>query len=279
MKRKRPARSRLFSMTCFMVDKPQLLDFMEYIGGVQELCPSSGRVHWQCFFYVSDAMSMQSVLKRIPKDWLAHVEISKGTLEQNELYCSVGKGQIPADVTGLPGTEFRFGVKPKQGERVDLKVASALAMSGKMLDVNPSTYVRYHRGLHALQLLHMIPYSGPKEVFWYYGPTATGKSLKAFQENPGAYWQSSDAGWFDGYSGQVCIVVDDMEPGTLSVREFNRLTDVYPYHVKVKGTHCPCMARRIIVTSHWHPSEIFSSDRLPEILRRITVLQKFGGEA
>ena len=51
--------------------------------------------------------------------------------------------------------------------------------------------------------------------FWYYGPPGTGKSWTARTENPDAYIKDQSK-WWDGYTGQETIILDDMDSDCLS---------------------------------------------------------------
>lgn len=272
MKRK-SQRSRLFCFTSYSNERP-VCDEFQYQGGVREICPTTGRHHWQCFGYLGEAKTFNSVCKMLPG---CHVEIAKGSLVDNERYCSIGKGT--GDTTGIVGTEYRIGVRPSQGHRTDLDEAGQLAMSGRMRDVNPSTYVRYHRGLLALYLLHQSPYKGERMVYWFFGPTMTGKTRTAHDMFPNAYVMSSDAGWFDGYQGESDVIIDDYDSGVFSIREFLLLTDRYPHRVKVKGAMVPWQAKNIVFTSHYWPPHYFPTDRWDEVSRRIGVMRKFVAES
>lgn len=276
---KMTSRSRLFSLTFFREAKPELQIF-QYFGGIQDKCPTTGRSHWQCFGYFKDPKTLKGVLKLLFKAGYGgtHVEISKGTLEHNETYCSLGKGKEPRDTSGVDGTQFREGNRPHQGSRTDLKAACAYASAGDFKSIEPTVYMKFHKGLQALYLRDNKPYEGPRTIIWYYGPTETGKSRRARAEYPDAYWQSSDSGWFDHYLGQRVIVVDDIEHGVLSTREFLRMTDRYPYHLKAKGTMLPLLADTIVFTSHFHPCVVFPMCRSEEVLRRITKLEHMAGQ-
>lgn len=274
MKRKAP-RFNLFCWTLYNHDEPIKPSCFDYQGGVQETCPSTGKLHWQCFGYSRNAMTCTALNKYLPR---VHVEPCKGSLEDNEKYCSPGKGCN--DTTFVPDTHYLQGDRPAQGHRSDLDLAAKQAMDGDLKAINPATYVKYHRGLQALHNLHSVPYAGPRHVYWFWGDTNTGKSRTAFYMFPHAYRQSSDAGWFDTYCGQPDVIIDDYAEGVLSIREFLCLTDRYPYHVKVKGSMAPWKAVNIVFTSHYPPFRYFPADRWPEVNRRITEIRPFvsGGD-
>ena len=45
---------------------------------------------------------------------------------------------------------------------------------------------------------------------WYFGEAGTGKSRKAYDENPGAFRKSQNK-WWDSYSGEAVVILDDLD--------------------------------------------------------------------
>lgn len=262
-------RSRSFSVTVFG-DKPQKLDWMRYLCSQNELCPSTNKSHWQTYFYTSDPMSLAAVIKALPKEWKAHVEVSQGTPAQNILYCSKSEG--------IPNTFFETGIRPMPGRRTDLALACEEVTRGGILAVtNPEMIVRYGRGLTLLQRLEEAKrphvYAAP-HVEWIWGTTGTGKTRFCYQQDPLLYRQSSDDGWFDGYFGQETILIDDYSTDRLPLTQILHLLDGYKYDAKVKGGFQRVHAKKIFITSLHPPTTYFTSERYPEVQRRLTVVRE-----
>lgn len=273
MKRKAPSEhhtiSRAFAITVFGV-KPFRLPWMRYLHSIQEKCPTTGTLHYQTCFYLQNPTTESNCNSMIPEDWKGVAKICIAHFTKNMVYCSLGKGMDPPDTSGIPGTEICEGIPPQQGCHELLSCSAALAASNQMSEIDPVTFIKYHRGLKAYQELHQEPYQGKRYVEYIWGPTLCGKTTTARLENPGAYWQTSSHGWFDGYKGQSTVILDDIEPGIFTTRELLHLMDEIPIRVKVKGAMVPLMASRIIMTSHFSPEEIVPKDRLREFMRRIT---------
>lgn len=271
-KRKTPAaRARLFAFT-FWTEHQPILERFRYYGGVREKCPKTGTLHWQCFGYLDNPTTLRALLTYIHEnvDSKAHVEIARSLLSANENYCSLGKGTTPPDTSGIPGTEFRLGSRPHQGHWSALEEAGILAKKGHFQEIPFELYIKFHRGFHALNMLHMNPYRGPRIVHWYWGSSGTGKSWTANQKCPNAYWQSADDRWFCGYNGEDEVVIDEYEDKMFSTRMLLRLLDENPFRVQFKGGAFCWQARFIIITSRQHPSHYVPGDRWEELERRLT---------
>jgi len=268
------SRHRNFAFTAFCIDRPELLNGFRYIGGVQEKCPTTGKIHWQCHVVLNNNKSLSAFIKSLPDLWgKPHVEVCKGSFEQNRAYCSLGKGLTPPDTTGIPGTDYQLGDPPAPGTRSDLSLAVAQTLAGGPSSVEDLTVlVKYHRGLDYVRRLMKKPRVEEKKVIWLHGPTKTGKTQYAYDNYPldSIYRMSSDHGWFDGYHNQPVILLDEYETGVLSVREFFGLVDKYPFQVKVKGGMEYMLASTIIITSHYQPAYYFPPDRHDELHRRLT---------
>lgn len=262
-------RSRDFCVTIYDTAQPRLLDKMRYLQGESETCPTTGRSHWQCHFILATSVSFKACLRYLRDSGYEkfHLSFRNGSFDENVAYCS--------KVRELPGTVwFEFGERPSPGKRSDLEYACAQALACGLSSVPPSTFVKYSRGLEKLIQLHRHPVSLVKVVKWYWGPSGCGKSHLAWSEFPNAFDLSSDNGWWDGYDTQTAVIIDDYDSHILTIREFLRITDKYPYRVKVKGSMVPFCATDIRITSHFSPQHYFPSERWSEISRRITEIKK-----
>ncbi|QVK11260.1 replicase [Equine circovirus 1] len=200
-----------------------------------------------------------------------HIEKAKGTDLQNKEYCGK-EGNILVEI-GAP----RF-----QGQRSDLSSAvSTVLETGSMSAVaaaHPETFVRYYRGLgELLKVSGRMPQRDWKtQVHVIIGPPGCGKSRWAgqFADMAQTYWKAARNKWWDGYTGQEVVVLDDYY-GWLPWDVLLRLCDRYPMIVETKGGSVPFLARSILITSNKEPQDWYSSDAVPAVealFRRITTL-------
>ena len=67
---------------------------------------------------------------------------------------------------------------------------------------------------------------GP-EVWVLWGPSGTGKSRFVAACWPDAFWKAPESKWWDGYSGQETVVLDDFKDYAMPLVELQRLLDWY----------------------------------------------------
>ena len=179
-----PAKVRNWTFTNFNPDfdyKCLVNDHkVKYIAYGEETCPKTSRKHhqgWLCFFNTRRQElgkdRQRAADASIPG---AHLEPMRGSLQQNDKYCS----------KQTAGVLVEFGDEPKQGNRVDLDAIKKELEDGTttvddiVLD-HPVTFHQYGRTLREMEtiLLWRKKREWMTEGVWYYGPTAVGKSHKA----------------------------------------------------------------------------------------------------
>ncbi|ATP66716.1 Rep [Circovirus rongeur] len=202
-----------------------------------------------------------------------HLEPARGDDCSNKDYCSKG-GDILIEE----------GVPQRERQRTDLKQACELVTQGG--DIRhvardyPEVFVRYHRGLLALQLYHpdlCLPRQWKTEVFVYVGPPGVGKSRIVQAKAPIGYWKPRGK-WWDGYHGNSDVILDDFY-GWLPFDDLLRMCDRYPLTVETKGGTTQFLAKRIFITSNKSPSEWYSDEitNKDALYRRLTELHMWTG--
>lgn len=175
----------------------------------------------------------------------AHIETAKGSDEQNKTYCS------------KEGNFFEHGEVQLPGKRNDLAlVGEALKEGRSVADValeHPTTFIRYHRGMEAFASIVAAkkPRTFKTKVYVLVGPPGSGKSRYAAAKSAslGDTYYKPRGEWWDGYTGQKSVVVDDFY-GWLKYDDLLKIADRYPYQVPVKGGYRQFTSENLFITSN-----------------------------
>lgn len=117
------------------------------------------------------------------------------------------------------------------------------------------------------------------EVEYHYGETGTGKSRYAFKDyNPETHYvlrkANGDAVWWDGYTGQETIIIDDFTPKAYKLSYMLNLLDRYAMTIDIKGGSTQLLAKKVIITSNYQPEDLYTGELCKEhrkaLLRRFT---------
>jgi len=203
-----------------------------------------------------------------------HLENSKGSSKQNFKYCT------------KEGHWAEYGKLPKQGERKDLEaikyniLVELLNVKEVLGDIHNFQQLKFAEGLIKYQA--MPKPNLDRLIYWFYGPTGSGKTRKAYEMLTEAYgqdgvWMSSrNLKWWDGYYGQPAIIIDEMRGDFCTFHELLRITDIYPFRVETKGSSLWYNAKVIIITSCFHPNKMFKTiEDKKQLLRRIHEVREF----
>lgn len=225
--------------------------------------------HIQMFIQFEHQKAFSTLKELFPR---AHIERSRGTPLQNRDYCTKEEGRIAGP--------WEYGECPQQGKRNDLaELKKDLDEKMDMKAVSEkhfNQFLRYQRGILAYKLMHAPERDWQMVVQVFWGPTGSGKSTRARNENPGAYWKSRNAGgsqYFDNYNGQDTIIMDEFR-GWIPFDSLLRLLDSTPHQLDIKHGAVAMSAKKVVFTSNDHPSEWYHLTRFPwnsqnPLLRRI----------
>lgn len=225
---------------------------LKFMAMGDEVCPSTGTLHYQCYASFPNPVRLKTVIKMFPE---CHAEIMRGSLKQNEDYCSK-ESQLK-----------KFGTQPIQGARSDLLTVKRKFDEGSSYkdlvteDDHFQTIAKFPRffkeyaGIVREKKLRSDR-TMPK-VYINIGETGQGKTRWLDEQFGYDGWRQcpSNLGqWFDGCDERPVIVFDDVENGQIPpFALWKRLCDRYPLQVPVKGGFILWKPEVIVFTSNSHP--------------------------
>lgn len=239
-----------------------------------------GTPHLQGYCYFSVPNSFVQA-----KDQLSgrvHLEVAKGSGANNRVYCS--KGEDFVEHGSCPGG-INVSKEKKNRDALAGEWRAALVRGrpglDEFADVNPGVYWWSRHTLLRNSLGHASAQPRPDiRVRWIFGAPGTGKSRFAHAELPEAYIKEPRTKWWNGYLLEKDVIIDDFGPGGIDINHLLRWFDRYKCYVEIKGDMTPLCADNFIVTSNFHPSQIYKGfpecDPHPQIealLRRVELIE------
>lgn len=248
---------------------PYLPDGVVYIHGQLERGADTGYLHWQLLVCFTRRERLRGV-QRVFGEGL-HAELSRSS--------AAGEYCLKED-TRVEGTQFQLGDPPIQRQKAqDWDRVWGWAVSGEYLKVPADIRVRCYTSLRRIEKDHMQALEIPDKIIQvYWGASGTGKSRRAWAESGlGAYPKDPNTKFWDGYSGQEHVIVDEFR-GRVDISHILRWCDRYPVCVENKGGGVVLGARRITFTSNvdwrrWWPDA--SEEELRAFRRRCTTVVHF----
>lgn len=208
--------------------------------------------------------SLNQVKKFFPAG--GHYELTRS--DAAEKYCW-------KDETSL-GQRFEFGKKVlRRNSSTDWEDVREKAKVGDLDSVPADIYIRYYRSLRTISMDHSKPVGISKTIYVLFGPTATGKSYRAWQRFPSAYSKDPRSKWWSGYRGEDVAIMDEFR-GSIDISHLLRWFDCYPVSVETKGSQVPLCVSTVVITSNLPPKAWFPELDFPTyaaLERRLTVFE------
>jgi len=226
---------------------------------------ASGTPHLQGFVQFNNVKTLASAIACLPG---CHVEISRN-FEQSIEYCK--KDGDFTERGKAPVSSKRKGLN----EEIRWREIRLAAEEGRVDDIPEDIRFRSHNLIKSHRQDHLrrrTLVDTDMKMLWYFGETGTGKSRKAREDNPGAYLKNCNK-WWDGYEDQEVVIIEDFDAAHACLAHHLKIwADRYPFNAEVKGGSFKIRPKLLIVTSNYHPSEIFTDlSALNPILRRFSV--------
>ncbi len=238
---------------------------VKYICYGVETCPTTNKPHLQGYCELANAKSL-SAIKKIFSAPALHIERRKGTAQQAKAYCQ------------KDGEFHEAGTISQQGKRTDINSLYENLENGyNMRDVIGERPMFQHFGIAKQWLTYnekgrdWLP-----TIYWFYGESGTGKTRSAMEMFPAAWLSARTLRWWDGYDGHEAVIIDDFRKDFCTYHELLRILDRYAYRVEYKGGYRQLLAKNIIITSCYHPQDVYDTrEDLAQLLRRITEIRQF----
>lgn len=247
-----------YSALDLLKDKAQYIIVGDEVG-------ENGTPHLQCYAYFSNQKAFGSMKKLFPR---AHIEVAKGSAEQNRVYCSKQK------------VLFECGEIPQQGKRNDIEEVREIlkdnTIKGKMRAVtDKATSLQSIRMAEIWLKYHEKGREWRTEIRWFWGSSGAGKTYQAKQwlkENDGDFYKCMKSNkWWEGYDGQECVLIDEFRKNWCLFAELLDLLDENEYRVECKGGSRQLQANKIAITSCYHPEDVYDTrEDVYQLIRRIT---------
>lgn len=246
---------------------------VKYIVFGYEIAPNTGTPHYQGTVVFAQPKTLKALKKLFgPQPWFGRCDFLQASIE----YClkdgdTTEKGDRPV-------------TKTQQGDTERDRWATILdcARSGEHESLTPK--IRFNHGKllcwHRQQALRERQLEDTTDMMlWYYGPTGSGKSKAAREQYPDAFLKMCNR-WWDSYNEEDSVIIEDFDRNHEKLCHYLKLwADRYPFPCEVKGGMFKIRPRMIVVTSNYHPEEIWTHESdLGPLLRRFKCMYfpKFG---
>jgi len=252
---------------------PSVCDYL--IAGFEE-SPTTGQPHIQGYAQLNKRKRLTE-LKKLPDAGTVHWEPAKGDEIQNREYCTKSCGDDFVEFGEAKCVNGRIQEKKRWDD------AKQLAKSGAIDEVCAQIYVSHYSSLRNIARDHLGCSADEEEVtgIWVYGDSGSGKSHWARNQYGGGtdklYLKPINK-WWDGFrkDQHENVLLEDMEPSQSCLGYHLKIwADKYSFPAEIKGSTIQIRPKRIIVTSQYHPAQIWTDmETQTAILRRFRVLKK-----
>lgn len=242
-----------------------------YIMFGEEVAPTTNTPHLQGVIVYNEAKSCSQVSKDLRSK--VHLEPCVALVAAIAYNGKEGKVHEKGD---RPKTQAEKGVMGAEATQLFYKKLREEAEAhGKVSDeriqfLHGSIIDRIHAKAKQKRTL---PLTFEKHL-WYYGPSGTGKSRKAREDHPDAYMKMCNK-WWDGYDDEETVIIDDFDVRHEHLIHFLKIwTDHAAFNTEFKGVVWKIRPKLVIVTSNYHPKDIWTNaSDLEPIYRRFKIVR------
>lgn len=229
----------------------------------------SGTPHLQGYLHFKNARTMKSMIKKLPG---AHIEVRRGSHDQAREYC-IKDGDFvevgdPPQKNGGSSMQER-ALRNKRLRETDIcELVESGDISIRCVPILKKARMILDQEGTAFQA------EGTRGI-WIYGPPGTGKSHAARHDYGDAYFIKQQNKWWDGYTGEKVVVLDDLDTNVLG-HYLKIWADKWSCTGEIKGGTVQLQHETFIVTSNYTIEELWPEDLQMQraINRRFKKIQK-----
>jgi len=206
--------------------------------------------HIQLYVELQHGKSMDAVKTFLQSDrW--HLEVRRGTPKEASDYCKKEDTRVPDT------TYWEAGILTEQGKRNDWEdIRDALRGGATDADIVLRWPGQFGRNSHGVQAMRCAMYTHREAAptgAYMWGEPNTHKTTYASKWNQSAsYYIKDSSQWWDGYTQQDVIVLDDWEPPTeKNVKQVLDWADWKQFRVQYKGGYIPLNSKNIVICSNY----------------------------
>lgn len=243
-----------------------------------ELAPTTKQAHAQGYVQFLSRKRLTE-LKKFPDGSTCHWEVAKRDEVDNRTYCLKSCGD----------DYHEFGeAKPCNGGAMEAErwaEARKSARENRLDDIPDQIFIQHYASVRSIarDYLKLPEQAADVTGLWLYGLTGSGKSRTAREEfgtDPNQLYLKPINKWWDGYKDQPYVLLEDFgkEHKVLGYH-LKVWADRYAFPAEIKGSTIAVRPSRLIVTSQYHPRDIWGDDldTLNALLRRFKL--RFIGDA
>lgn len=235
-------------------------DFVRYMCVGEEICPQTGKKHWQGWVQFQSVRRKGGV-QNVFGNHKLHVEPKRGTEYQMDLYCK------------KENKYQSYGEFWQQGARRDLNEIKTLidkgASKNDVMEKDFSTYCMYRNGINdALAAKEKKDTKDKRsiEVILILGGTEEERTDFVMEKNIHDLFRQNMNNmkrkklWWDGYDGEKVLFIDNYSY-EMGVSPIYDLLLGWQTRLPIKGGHTYAKWNKIIISCDAYPKEIKDDDR------------------
>lgn len=249
----------------------------KYIIASEEICPTTGRHHYQGYVEFTHPVTWGKILKLFPQHPSLHVR--RGSAAQAAAYCH------KPDKPGFVKLIIEEGELSRQGERTELEALQQSCEEGvkdsELYGLHGATMFKFYR--HAGNCKQVFSKTRNNkwrkpEVHVIVGDAGQGKTRSVFDkhgyDNVYTLERANGAIWFCGYEEEKVLLIDEFYGTDIPYSTLLRYLDGHPMKLPVKGSFAYKAWDYVYITSNNEPKSWYDQGLTPALKRRITSITR-----